>query len=450
MNNTIFDLTYFGAGSVVNGTESYVNATDPAQSVPYNGGGLSPEMKTFYDRALIELAKPNLVHTQFGQKRPVPKNGGKTVEFRRMTPLAKNLNAINEGVTPSGSKMTVVPFTATMSQYGDYIEQTDLLEMTSIDNTVLEATKLLADQAGRTVDSVVRDVLQTGTNVNYAARKLNNTTYIDTTSRSQLNSSCKLRVVDVFKAAAQLKALNAPTIGGKYVAIVHPHVAFDLMQESGDAWIDIKKYADPETILAGELGTLGGVRFVESSEAKINYGENVLPNSRSAEVTSYQTTSSAGSATYGVGTKYAITVDGTPDESLVGRRLYYYEPVIEESISFRVAGVNPSTKTVFSETDLDILGSEEGDTLYPGEGGKLGEATYSTLFIGENAYGLIDINGEGAIEHIVKQRGYGNDPLDQRSSVGWKAFMCAAILCDDYILRVESGSSFGPFVTKAN
>lgn len=449
MNNNIFDLTIFGAGSVVNGTESYVNATDPAQSVPYNGGGLSPEMKTFYDRALIELAKPNLVHTQFGQKRPVPKNGGKTVEFRRMTPLAKNLNAITEGVTPSGSKMTVVPFTATMSQYGDYIEQTDLLEMTSIDNTVLEATKLLADQAGRTVDSVVRDVLHTGTNVNYASRKYGNN-YVAINSRSELNSACKLRVVDVFKAAAQLKALNAPTIGGKYVAIIHPHVAFDLMQESGDAWVDIKKYADPENILAGELGTLGGVRFVESSEAKINYGDDVLPGSHNASVTSYRRTPTDGTATYGVGTKYEIKVDGTPEESLVGRRLYYFTPVVDEVMYFRVAGVNPSTNTIFSETEIPIAAAEEEDLVCPGEGGQLGEATYSTLFLGEGAYGLIDVNGEGAIEHIVKQRGYGNDPLDQRSSVGWKAFMCAAILCDDYILRVESGSSFGPFVNKAN
>ena len=84
------------------------------------------------------------------------------------------------------------------------------------------------------------------------------------------------------------------------------------------------------------------------------------------------------------------------------------------------------------------------------EGEEAGLKSVTFQVNGENAYGLIDINGEGAIEHIVKQRGYGNDPLDQRSSVGWKAFMCAAILCDDYILRVESGSSFGPFVNKAN
>ena len=38
--------------------------------------GLSAEMKTFYDMTLIDEASPNLVHDQFGQKRPIPKNGG--------------------------------------------------------------------------------------------------------------------------------------------------------------------------------------------------------------------------------------------------------------------------------------------------------------------------------------------------------------------------------------
>ena len=41
--------------------------------------GLSAEMQTFYDMALIDEASANLVHEQFGQKRPIPANGGKTI-----------------------------------------------------------------------------------------------------------------------------------------------------------------------------------------------------------------------------------------------------------------------------------------------------------------------------------------------------------------------------------
>ena len=51
--------------------------------------GLSAENKTFYDRTLLESAKPNLIHSQFGQKRPIPKNGGKKIEFRRYGALPR-------------------------------------------------------------------------------------------------------------------------------------------------------------------------------------------------------------------------------------------------------------------------------------------------------------------------------------------------------------------------
>ena len=47
-----------------------------------SGNDLSPEMKTYYDKNLLYAAQSKLVHHQFGQQRPIPKNGGKTIEFR--------------------------------------------------------------------------------------------------------------------------------------------------------------------------------------------------------------------------------------------------------------------------------------------------------------------------------------------------------------------------------
>lgn len=324
----IFDIQMFAAGDVVNATTS---------------AELSPEMKTFYEKTLITLAGPRLVHEQFGQKKPIPKNGGKTIEFRKFSKLPKALNPITEGVTPTGNKLNVTAVTATVDQYGDYIEQTDLLELTAIDNTIVEATKELSDQAGLTLDTVVRNELCAGTNVMYAPSVDADGNETEITSRSALTMNCKLRVKDVFQAAAELKAVNAPKIDGCYVAIIHPYVAYDLMQEAGDQWMDIHKYSHPENIFRGEIGQLGGVRFVESTEAKI-----------------------------------------------------------------------------IKESEL---------------------AVFCTLFLGANAYGVTDIEG-GGLEHIVKQKGYGNDPLNQRSSVGWKATKVAKRLLEEYLIRFESCSAF--------
>ena len=142
-------------------------AYDP-QSKPANNtgaSGLSAEMKTYYDMNLIDEASASLVHDQFGQKRPIPANGGKTIEFRKFAPLAKATSPLTEGVTPDGKSLSVSTITANVAQYGDFITQTDVLELTSLDNTIIEATKLLGRQAGLTLDTVTRNVLQSGANV---------------------------------------------------------------------------------------------------------------------------------------------------------------------------------------------------------------------------------------------------------------------------------------------
>ena len=300
--------------------------------------GLSPEMKTFYDMTLIDEAQGNLVHDQFGQKRPIPPNGGKTIEFRKFASLAKATTPLTEGVTPSGNKLTVSTVTATVSQYGDYITQSDVLELTALDNTILEAAKLLGRQAGVTLDTVVRNVLQSGTNVTYCP-KVADGVESAVTSRSGLDNTCQLTVKVIQQVVAKLRAQNAPTIGGKYVAIIHPYVAYDLMRDP--EWVDAHKYAQPDNLYEGEIGEVAGVRFVQTSEAKI----------------------------------------------------------------------------------------------YPG-------GVFGTLIFGDGAYGVTEITG-GGLQTIVKQKGSAGtaDPLDQRSSVGWKAMKTAELLVPQYLVRVESKSA---------
>ena len=232
--------------------------------------GLSAEMKTFYDMTLIDEAAPNLVHDQFGQKRPIPKHGGKTIEFRKFAPLAKALTPLTEGVTPAGKSLEVSVVTATVNQYGDFVTMSDVLDLTAIDPVVVEALKLIGRQGGATMDTVVRNILHTGTNVNYCPKVAADGTETEVTSREALDSTCQLTVKAVQKAVAKLRAQNAPTISGKYIAIVHPYAAYDLMRDP--EWIDAHKYAQPENLFEGEIGEIAGVRFVQTTEAKVYDG----------------------------------------------------------------------------------------------------------------------------------------------------------------------------------
>ena len=312
--------------------------------------GLTPEMKTFYDMTLIDEASAQLVHDQFGQKRPIPANGGKTIEFRKFASLPKATTALTEGVTPDGKSLTVTSITATVSQYGDYITQSDVLELTSLDNTIIEATKLLGKQAGATLDTIVRNVLVAGNNVTYCPKIGTGGAETAVTSRSGLDTTAKLTVKTVQKVVAKLRGQNAPTINGKYVAIIHPYVAYDLMRDP--EWIDAHKYANPTNLYEGEIGEIAGVRFVQTTEAKV-----------------------------------------------------------------------------------------WNDSTCPANGNSAYHSVFATLFLGDGAYGVTEISG-GGLQTIVKQKGSAGtaDPLDQRSSVGWKAIKTAELLVPNYIVRVESCS----------
>lgn len=224
---------------------------------------LSAENKTFYDKTLLVEAQANLVHDQFAQKRPIPKNGGKKIEFRKFASLPKALNPLTEGVTPDGKSLEVTSIEAEVAQYGDYVVYSDVLDLTAIDPVVTEAVKVIGNQAGLTLDTITREVLQTGTNVFYCA-KGDGTAVND---RDELDNTCRLTAKEVRKVAAFLKKNNAPKINGDYVAIIHPYVAFDLQNDP--EWQAAHVYTTPENIYEGELGKIGGVRFVESSEAKV-------------------------------------------------------------------------------------------------------------------------------------------------------------------------------------
>ncbi len=219
---------------------------------------LSPEMKTFYDKVLIRFAKPNLVHDQFAQTKNIPKNGGKTIEFRKYSPLPKALTPLTEGVTPDGQQLTVTTLTATVAQYGGFIELSDILLMTAIDNNLVEAQEILGDQAGRTLDTITREVLNGGTNVIYAGGK---------TARTSLTTDDVMTVNLIKQAVRNLKVNLAKKIDGYYVAIIHPDVSYDLTNDN--EWIEASKYAGSTQLFEGEIGKIHGVRFVETTEAKI-------------------------------------------------------------------------------------------------------------------------------------------------------------------------------------
>lgn len=227
--------------------------------------GISPAQQKYYDKKMIKDMKPKLVHYQYGQVRPIPKRGGKTVQFRKWTPFGALTTPLQEGVVPNGQALSMTEITATVDHYGGYVTVTDMLDLTALDPIVNDSVEMMADQGALTIDKLTQTAMAAGTNVQYANGK---------TTRVSLTVSDKLTTTEIRRAVRTLKKAKAPMFsrGGRqhYIAIVGPDAVYSMQEDS--TWMDVSKYQDKESIYSGEIGQIMGVVFVESTEALIYTG----------------------------------------------------------------------------------------------------------------------------------------------------------------------------------
>ena len=379
---------------------------------------VQPTMKTFYKTSLLENARNEHFFNQFGQKQPLPKNNGKKVEWRKFDTFSKATTPLTEGVTPDGNSVNMTKIEKEIAQYGDYTTVSDRLELEAVDPIISAVVEEHGAQAGDTLEVITRNEVVSGTNVIFAGAK---------SFRWQLGSTEKLTPTLVDQAFTWLKKMKAPTINGDYIAIIHPSVAYDL-RESSD-WLDVHKYAQPGEIYNGEIGKLHGVRFVEDTEQKVWKAEGLTADAANLSVKTNV------SADDDVDVKEAISA--AEATALVGRKVLIGTGVYE--IASATAGAAGSAAIKLTEN----VTCSANDVIYPGEGGAQGGAVYATTFFGKDAYGIIEPSAE-SLEVIIKQRGSAGtaDPLDQRSTVGWKASHAAQILYQERLVRVESGSFY--------
>ncbi len=285
---TIFNyLQLFAeAGTVVNtlvnnGTSNYTNAyTGEAVAANPSTNTLAPELKTFYDTELLENARTEMFYAQFGRKQRLPKNGGTTIEWRKFNTFAR-ASELKEGVIPTGQQFGSSNLTASIAQYGTYTAITDKLEMRAYDDVILAATEEMGASAAETQETLIRDALLVGTNVLYCdnikadGSKVSTPTTPATMGFSDTDGYAKLTPDMVNRAVTKMKKDRVPRINGKYYAVIHPSVAYDL--RSSDAWIEAHKYAATSEIFNGEIGELHGCRFIEDTFAPVlgaNYKYN--------------------------------------------------------------------------------------------------------------------------------------------------------------------------------
>lgn len=422
---------------------------------------------------VLRIAQRQLIAYQFGQPLTLEKQAGVTYTATRYERLPLPFAPLSEGVAAAGEAITIAQVQATAQQWGDLVRVTDVADMTIKHPLFKQAIRLIAIQQPETIERNVFNILMTATQVNYTGAN---------TSRFALSNSNVLSPVEIGKIVGSLRTFGAPSYMGDervdmyedagkdgkasarptgkphYVAMVHPLVEQDLMQNTTIS--TAFSYSDLNRLYNSELGEWGGARFCRSN--MIPYFTGV------AQVNGTASTSGGALAT---GTYYVI-VTGSPTATSVEQQIY------QVSSSISVTGPNGSinvtvpTKagyvfnvyvgTSTSPTNLGLSASGPASGPLAGQATQLpsgasviitavgtsqtppapvatGVTAFPTFFFGMDAYGQVLLDD---VEYHYLSSADKSDPMNQTRVVSWKMFYGTIILNNAYMARNESGSAF--------
>lgn len=233
---------------------------------------LAPELKDFYDTEMLENARTQMVYAQFAKRQHLPAGHGGNIEFRKWNTFGP-AEELQEGVIPTGRNFGATAITASIKQHGAFTTISDVLELRAFDDVILGATEEMGASAAMTQEYLIRDGLLANGNIMYCDNIKDDGTFVSTPTScatmhtGSTNGAALLTPTMVNKAVTKMKKDKVPTINGKYVAVIHPSVAFDLRQSP--EWIEVHKYMGATEIFNGEIGELHGVRFIEDVDAPI-------------------------------------------------------------------------------------------------------------------------------------------------------------------------------------
>ena len=219
-----------------------------------------------FEKLAYFALRPEMYFDQFADVQATnATNPGASIKFTVFADLAAATTPLGEAEDVTPVSMSDSQVTVTLEEYGNATVTTAKLRASSFMPVDPVAAQAVGYNAGLSIDTVCRSVLEAGTNVFYASGGA------DTASaRVDMDVDDVLTIADVRKAVAQLRSANVPTINGTYVGFIHPDVQFDLLSATDAAgWRDAYKYTDATPLINGEIGQIDGVRFIASPRAPL-------------------------------------------------------------------------------------------------------------------------------------------------------------------------------------
>lgn len=257
-------------------------------------------VQVYYDKVFLDRAKIELRHDFGAQVKNVPLNSGAVVRWTRFSPLALITTALSEATNPAEVAMTATQVSATLQEYGNVTNVSSLFSMTQIDVDLKEHIEVHGQNAGESIDQLIRNELHSGATVQIVA----GATLITDIHQTDIFTGLEVR-----KAVRTLKLNKAQRFeSGLFRGIIGPASSYDLFGNS--EWLDAHRYTTSDAIERGVVGKLHGVEFVETNNqyVALSGGFSGSPvSAASAGVANVYSTFIFGKNAYGVVNLGSIT-----------------------------------------------------------------------------------------------------------------------------------------------
>lgn len=325
-----------------------------------------------------------------------------------------------------------------MDQWGDFVNISDVADLTVKHPVMEQAIQLLSEQASETIDREVIKVLLANTSVYYPGV---------VASRGALASNSYFDTDTARKSIAALRGRGAqPYEGRMFMGLINPYVEMDLSKDS--TFQTAASYSNILVLQNGEAGRWMGVRWVTS---------NMLPVlERLASVTTASSAASGGSlansTTYymkvtavdnAIGFETAVTVEqtqatGAGDEAIAitmpATSGYTYNVYFGDTtgVLYKVASLQDPSAAV---TVLAVPTSGDTPPATPASGVKV----HFSWILGKEAFAVPELM---SLQTFMTRGASDSDPLSQRRKASWKV-MFKSVICNElFLARIESASAF--------
>jgi len=213
-------------------------------------------------RVLINL-RDRYVHAMPGSYIPGSYvKGTNSFVYVTYADFAAATTALTEGTPPTDNALSISTESFSATQLGNTIAISDLAALQSPHNLAAIAAERLADNAAKTQDTLIREILVAGSSVVFAG---------SATVRSAVAATSVLTGALVKRMVEELQNANVlPFPDGTYHSIIHPRQAGDLQRDTSTAgYVDIFKYTRPDTLQSFQTANYAGVTFYVSHAAKV-------------------------------------------------------------------------------------------------------------------------------------------------------------------------------------